>query len=750
MSLWLREMGSQPTRLAALLRWDCAETFRTLRNRDGALMACLRARGPDQHTALGSELIVQADQLNNVWRRLDGAWVLQSEARRQEVCQYPVARWPDPVSQLLDEERRDYFLTPGTHWETVTTLTLIWKGARAQGHSGLKRMLYADLPPDETTSDVPRFEEDVRRLRGLLGECCEEVTWLEQQDVLRYLHSTISWKDHPIDWPERAAYLGHWLADTDLERVYVLPSLLRWPKLGEQYLRCVGVRRYPQTSHPGMFDILDDLPLPYRACERWRPLSRQQAIQEARRYGGGYWSQRQDGTRVNATAIALAKQASDFQQGVEQHEWSGGYDTQTVVTWGHTFAEATDRAEQIERVLNAVGCVAKIETLNTMSAWLGTLPGETLRNTRIPLLHSRNLAHKGPWQAQTRGARWNSHLGGPPLLTVTGRTGAPIGLDTYEDDLGHFFIVGPSGAGKSFLFAMMAMATRKYGGDMYLFDKDQSMRCPTYAMGGRWHNLKAELEQLARSGGTLEDVLAQGPFIRWPLPEGRWHCFETDGIEKSPDLIPKFLGPICADIERRMQGQHVGIFFDEFWRFLTLPFFVEKAKDWLLTMRKKNGMVGFSTPNIAHILHNAIGTDIFQSCPTRFFLANRHAIEGNAEGGTKKQYLDLGQTERDIEIIARLIPKRQYYYDGPLGKFVFELNAGAVARAYAGSSRKADLAAMDRLYRGDSRQFNPAWLRWKGLHEAAERLETLYVMEDEACDDGREHEHDALPTDLAS
>jgi len=185
-----------------------------------------------------------------------------------------------------------------------------------------------------------------------------------------------------------------------------------------------------------------------------------------------------------------------------------------------------------------------------------------------------------------------------------------------------------------------------------------------------------------------------------------------------PQVLPQVLTPICREIETRMQGQPVQLIFDEGWRFLNLDFFRGKIQDYLLTIRKMNGMWVFSTQNINHILQSPIGSDIFQSCPTRIYLANRHAIEPEVA----QLYEGLGLNARQVQIIAHLTPKRTYYLQGPHGCTVFDLGAGPINRAFAGSSRKEDLAAMGEMYTGDGNKFAIDWLNFKTLHQAAERL----------------------------
>jgi type IV secretory pathway VirB4 component len=716
------------TPLAKLLYWDAMANRRTLINRDGTLMACVRFRGPDLHAALESELVVQADQLNNTFRRLEGGWGLLSEARRREARTYPAATWRHPAAQLVDAERRGHFTAPGQHYLTETTLTFTWKKPRASSH-GLTRLLYTDLPPEEDGAGVRLFEEQIRRIVALLSDAAEEVTLLEGSPLLTYLHGCISWQDYPVAVPDPACYLDTYLADTDLDQVLVLPHLFRWPKLGDRYLRCISAKAYPPATTPGMLDVLDTLPLEYRACVRYLPLPRAKALKEAQAAGDAHWGQRHRGksTRTEQAAMTRADDAGAFQHGIDLGRWSAGRFTQTVVVWETTTAGAQAKAETVEATLNHAGYTAKIEGLNTMAAWDATLPGNVRKNRRTPILTSRNLAHLVPATSAARGPQWNTHLDGPPLLMVTGRGQTPYALDFHFDDTAHTFIVGPTGSGKSFLVALLCMQWLKYAGaQVYALDKDQSLRGATYAVGGDWYDIGAELERDAQRAGRLDDVLGH-PL--WMPPPGWWQCYEMASLLQSPGILPQVMGPLLRQMEQRLTGVPTLISLDEGWVWLTREFFAGKIQDYLLTLRKKNGMVLFSTPSLKHLIESPLGTDIYESCVNKIFLANPQAL--TAEVG--RRYRDLGLTERECHLIATLARKRQYYAIGPHGRCVFELGAGPITVAYCGSGRKADLAAMDTLYTREPAGFARNWLLHKGLHEAAARLER--TDDDEASTD---------------
>ncbi len=710
------------TPVARLVFWDAMANAHTLVNRDGALMSCIRFRGPDLHSAMASALLVQAEQLNNCFKRLSGGWGVLSEARRREVRTYPASTWTHPAARLVDEERRARFLTPGLHYQTDCTLTLTQRQAPKLA-GAWKHLLYEGLPKAVPLPGLTAFEEQVRRTVALLGEACEEVILLEDSALLTYLHSTVSWKAYTVAVPDPPAYLDTYLSrDATIAYVWALPSLIQYPTLNGQHLRCVSALAYPKQTEPGLLDVLDTLPLEYRATVRYLPLSRQAAIRAAQAAGDSYWGQRHRGTntRTEKASMTRAEDASTFQEGIELDAWMAGYVTQTIVVWDATPEGAIAKAETIEATLNTAGFTAKVEGTNTLPAWDGSLPGNRTRNLSTTMLTTRNLSHLVPATSHVRGPAWNKHLDGPPLLMVTGRGQTPVALDLHDDDVAHTFIVGPPGTGKSTLVANLALAWLKYrGAQVYAIDKDQSLRCATYAVGGDWYDIGAELTaQTQGSAASMDDPGFQAWGALWTPPPGWWQCYEMASLLTTPTIIPQVMGPLLRQMEERLTGVPTLIVLDEAWVYLRNEFLRGKIQDYLLTLRKKNGVVIFSTQNLEHLIGSEIGSDVYQSCVTKIFLANAQALTPHVG----KLYRDLGLTERECYLIATLASKRQYLVMGPHGRYVMDLGMGKVGLAYTGVGRKEDLAAIAEVYGRSRADFAHNWLVYKGLHDAAARL----------------------------
>ncbi|MEQ8748291.1 MAG: conjugal transfer protein TrbE, partial [Amphiplicatus sp.] len=156
---------------------------------------------------------------------------------------------------------------------------------------------------------------------------------------------------------------------------------------------------------------------------------------------------------------------------------------------------------------------------------------------------------------------------------------------------------------------------------------------------------------------------------------------------------------------------------DEAWLFLDSPLFAARLREWLKTLRKKNVAVVFATQSLADIAGASIAPAIVESCPTRIFLPNERAFEPQQ----RETYERFGLNPRQVEIIARATPKRDYYFQSPLGARIFELGLGPVALAFCGSASPADQKLMDEIVEG-SAPFAEEFLGRKNLKWAVDIL----------------------------
>jgi len=459
--------------------------------------------------------------------------------------------------------------------------------------------------------------------------------------------------------------------------------------------------------------------------------------------------------------------------------------TATVTVWDDDPGVADDKLRLVEKVIQGRDFTCMVESVNAVEAWLGSLPGHVYANVRQPPVSTLNIAHMIPLSAVWAGPARDEHFGAPALFFARTEGATPFRFSLHVGDVGHTLVVGPTGAGKSVLLALMALQFRRYpGNQIFAFDFGGSIRAAALAMGGDWHDLGGALSDDATEPVALQplalidDAAERAWAAEWIAnilsretivitPEAKDHLWSAlTSLASAPlaertltglsvllqsQALKRALQPYCLggpygrllDAEaERLGAAEVGAFETEGligtsaapavlaylfhriegWLALDDQGFAGQLREWLKTLRKKNASVIFATQSLSDIDGSAIAPAIIESCPTRLFLPNERAIEPQITA----IYRRFGLNDRQIEILARATPKRDYYCQSRRGNRLFELGLGDVALAFTAASSKSEQSAIAEIVGEYGREgFVAAWLKHRGLAWAADIIPDL-------------------------
>lgn len=148
---------------------------------------------------------------------------------------------------------------------------------------------------------------------------------------------------------------------------------------------------------------------------------------------------------------------------------------------------------------------------------------------------------------------------------------------------------------------------------------------------------------------------------------GRWQTFEMDKVMQDESIVSLTLDYLFHRIEGSLNGDPTLIVLDECWLFLKNPAFRAKVIDYIRTLRKANASIIMATQNLADITDELLPI-VTNNMETKIYLANRTMNERS-----RRMYEAFGLNDKEIDIIASLEPKQQYFYKSPLGARVFDL-----------------------------------------------------------------------------
>ena len=198
-------------------------------------------------------------------------------------------------------------------------------------------------------------------------------------------------------------------------------------------------------------------------------------------------------------------------------------------------------------------------------------------------------------------------------------------------------------------------------------------------------------------------------------------AFEIEGLVGT-GAAPAVLSYLFHRIGDRLDGRPTLLIIDEGWLALDDEGFAGQLREWLKTLRKKNASVIFATQSLSDIDGSNIAPAIIESCPTRLLLPNERAIEPQITA----IYRRFGLNDRQIEILARATPKRDYYCQSRRGNRLFELGLSEVGLALCAASSKSDQTLIANLVAEHGRDgFLAAWLAARDASWAVDLIPTF-------------------------
>ena len=567
---FLDEHRRRPAALADHLPWAALAAPGVVLNKDGTFTTGYRFRGPDLESSTDDELMAVRARLNNALRRLGTGWCLHMEARRRAAEPYPESAFDLDVAWLLDAERRDRFDGGEPAFETDFRLALTWLPP-ADDTRRIERWLFDGLSRADADwrQALSTFERETRTVFDLLSDALPEIAPLDDRSLLTWLHDCVSTRPVSVTPPREPMFLDVLLSDEALAGGVA-------PRLGDQWMKVVSVRGLPAATRPGLLDALGALPFPYRWTARWIGLDKPEAEREivklrkrwfAKRKGVGVLLReaitKEEVPLLDTDAASKTEECDGALAALGAESCAFGYLTLTVTVLDDSEAGAAAKARAVEAALNAQGLLARIEDLNAVEAWLGSLPGEPYADVRRPLVSTLNLADLLPVSAVWAGPSADAALDGPPLATARTTGSTPFRLVLHVGDVGHAMVVGPTGSGKSALLSFLALQWFRYPDARVVFlDKGRSARAATLAAGGCWRALEPgapfSLQPLARIDVEVERAWASewiAETVRLaglePVPRVREEIWSALGALAEAPVEQRTLTVFCALVQDR-------------------------------------------------------------------------------------------------------------------------------------------------------------------------------------------------------
>lgn len=513
------EQRSTPRGLADLLLPHALVDDGILLQQDGSLLAGWSFQGPDMMAASPSEMSALSARLNQCLR-LGSGWMVHCDAIRSQAPGYPQqGAFESPITHLIDDERRQQFLQEGAHFESeyflvLTYLPPIEAEERAKGwlfDGGAKGIT------SKTGSQVlDRFRGRVDSFENVFGSLFKtrrlRAEWIADEfgtkhsfdTLLAYLNRCIGGIDQPFALPEFPCYLNETLASGDF-----IGGIE--PQIGPNHIRVIAVDGFPRLSSPGILRELDALSINYRWSTRAILIDSEESRTLLEKHRKKWKSKirgwkdqmlRSQTGAVNANAREMMDDAEQAMSIAASGDVQFCLYSSNIICLDENLGRLQESTRAVMKVIQNLGFACRIETVNAVEAWRGSIPGDGYSNVRRILLHTLNLADMMPITSVWAGLRENPSAlmpkNSPPLLYAATSGATPFRVNLHVSDLGHTLIAGPSGNGKSTLLSLLAAQWFRYpNAQVFAFDKGYSIWMLTAAAGGEFYDLAGPKSDLA-------------------------------------------------------------------------------------------------------------------------------------------------------------------------------------------------------------------------------------------------------------
>jgi type IV secretion system protein TrbE len=459
--------------------------------------------------------------------RLGAGWSVQCDLIRGAHSEYcPEAEWPDPVSYLIDQERRLRFAMPG---EAATRLSryflaLCYEPALHGGRKAARSIFSVDETGREGPGDkaLALFEKRLAEVESLLRNNVSGVQRLgcytrgvgdaaqPFDSFLQYVRHCITGENYPFALPEIPIYLNQYLAADDFTGG-------AQPQLGDpmnellpgKRIAVLAIDGFPEQSFAGILRELDSLPFDFRYCQQAQLLDEQEA-KEQHHANKNKWGFKKTPaahklspikvgeSSIDGFALEMERDASQAMSAAEHGKEIFVRFTAKVIVMETDPERLKHVVREISRVIKyGCGFSCRLETLNAVAAWLATFPGQHFKDKRTFLINTANMVHMMPLSAPFRGHAFNPSQyfppRTPPLLYGVTSGGTPYRFQPHVTDVGHQLVVGPIGSGKSVWLAAGIVQWFRYpNAQVFAFDKKKTLYTLCKAMGGDFYDISPD------------------------------------------------------------------------------------------------------------------------------------------------------------------------------------------------------------------------------------------------------------------
>lgn len=483
----------------------------TILNKDGSFSAILSYIGEDLDSSADSEKNTLKMHLNNSLMKFGSGWMFNFDFNNIYKNSYPVESdcdFPEPTSYVVDQERRTRYKQQSLHFQKLNYITFTYlppNDAEAK---------FGDLMVDGKGKDIANYSHHLSRFNHLIERFVIEMGGklqfkrLNTHEMFSFIAWCITGEFHQLkvfDPRVDLDYLFGELAD--------LTTTLKM-KVNNKLVRVLTITDFPGVTRPEILSALTKLRFEYRISTRYIILDTEDGDKLLRKRVKTWFGKRTTAKQLITQSIGAADYtsseesignidaevyASDAKNAVRENvlgEVKYGFYTTTILIHDENSDSIEEKVKLVLKTLNDSFFVAKDETINNVFAYLGSIPGNSWANIRMPILSTKSLCDLVSLNSTWTGLDINPNpllkdrgINNPPLLQCVTSGAQPFRHSLHVDEFGNSLVVGPSGGLHVYLNLVALQALKYKYAKVYFFDRQKKSLPACLGVGGQFYDI---------------------------------------------------------------------------------------------------------------------------------------------------------------------------------------------------------------------------------------------------------------------
>ena len=449
-------------------------------HKDGSLSLHFEYFAPDMESQEDYSINMLVTKIFRALAYLDQGWLFEENLICYKSNSYnEVKHSKDIVTDLIDQERRDFFLESNNIYQNQYIISFTYKAPKRNLDSFKSKVYVLDdlkQADQETLIDkefVNKFKEEVYVVIDLLRADGITTQRLKDKYLYQFLKNLVNCTNQSVQEFDYKCFASRLFLDESLAQSAIKTGSSL--QVNENHVKCISLDDIPNNYYPTILNSLNVMRMNFRFSARFNYISQAQ-IQKIFKTKHTQWSFKLFGSVKNFLTSLFKSPSEPIQEDAHAREMitdielaqirekygaKFGYMTLTLVVWDQDKKLLNEKIAELKNILRQESFTPRVESINATNSYFGSLVGHGSYNCRANPVELELFVNMMATMGIYQGCQYStcSHFTkeSPALIECMTSNGyRKFYFNLHDKDKPHSIIQGPVGSGKTMLLANIA------------------------------------------------------------------------------------------------------------------------------------------------------------------------------------------------------------------------------------------------------------------------------------------------------